>query len=269
MGAKIFYSTGYKFPDTRLTYIRDAPAEYSGNLKRRMLLLKCDCGRNTTLNASSVTRKLTKSCGCYNKEVQRNNRNKNYFSKHGLSRDPLYKIWKLMLSRCLDETAKDYSDYGGRGIKICKEWLGNNGIVQLKEFDESLPREKQYKPGNELDRIDNDGPYATWNCHWVTSCDNSRNRYDNRWVIWKGENRLLIDLYDEGMISGTVPDSLLYGTVLARIKRGWSVQEALTTISLEPSKFRKRWKKHKILSSRVDSRNSRRYLASNNMQVTL
>jgi hypothetical protein len=37
-----------------------------------------------------------------------------------------------------------------------------------------------YKPGLELDRRDNDGPYAPWNCQFLVHAPNSRKRSNAR-----------------------------------------------------------------------------------------
>ena len=34
----------------------------------------------------------------------------------------IYKIWQGIRQRCNNPNDKDYEDYGGRGIKVCKEW---------------------------------------------------------------------------------------------------------------------------------------------------
>ncbi len=34
----------------------------------------------------------------------------------------IYRIWKGMRARCNNKNVKQYKDYGGRGISICKEW---------------------------------------------------------------------------------------------------------------------------------------------------
>ena len=45
--------------------------------------------------------------------------------KHNKSGSPVYKTWEQMKQRCYNKKRKDYIRYGGRGIKICKEWLNS------------------------------------------------------------------------------------------------------------------------------------------------
>lgn len=42
--------------------------------------------------------------------------------KHGCHGTRLYRIWAHMKARCLDPDSDVYSYYGGRGISICEDW---------------------------------------------------------------------------------------------------------------------------------------------------
>ena len=37
----------------------------------------------------------------------------------------LYRVFNAMVERCTKPTIKNYHNYGGRGIKVCDEWIGN------------------------------------------------------------------------------------------------------------------------------------------------
>jgi hypothetical protein len=58
---------------------------------------------------------------------------------------------------------------GGRGITICQEWL---------DSFETFLRDMGPKPDASLtlQRIDNDKPYAEWNCKWATWDEQLENR---------------------------------------------------------------------------------------------
>ena len=59
-------------------------------------------------------------CGCGEYENRVNN-----VTSHRLSNTRLYTIWQGMKQRCYYPNHKDYHNYGGRGITICREWLND------------------------------------------------------------------------------------------------------------------------------------------------
>lgn len=81
----------------------------------------------------------------------------------------LYSSWCNMKQRCLNPHNPKYYRYGGRGIKICKEWMDITGFFKWA-------KETGWKPGLTIDRIDNDGDYCPENCQWVSVSDNSRRK---------------------------------------------------------------------------------------------
>ena len=82
--------------------------------------------------------------------------------KHGAYvRNPkLYSVWTTMMHRCYDEKRIKYRDYGGRGIKVCKEWHNPNSFISWAEAH-------GWSEGLQLDRKDNDGNYSPENCRFV------------------------------------------------------------------------------------------------------
>ena len=150
------------------TFGRLQVLEYVGNDKHNKALWSCicECGNLTIVNAASLLKGLTKSCGCLRKEkVTEQN------TKHGLRYHPLYRLWLQIKVRCYYKgdypTQKNYRD---RGISICSQWLNNP-----KKFIADCI-EMGWKPGLEIDRINNNGNYEPENIRFVKRNINVANR---------------------------------------------------------------------------------------------
>jgi hypothetical protein len=130
----------------------------------------------------------------------------------------------MMRLRCLNSRNHAYSRYGGRGITIYAEWR--------EDFNAFLSHiGPKPSPKHELDRIDNDLGYEPGNVRWATRSENDRNRRSNRWVTYRGQRRLLIELCEQ---FGTWPDTAKW-----RIKAGWSVEDAVEAPSRKKVSHRK------------------------------
>lgn len=137
---------------------------------------KCNCGNEIIIPITYLTRGDTKSCGCLKKEIARNNGKKNKFIKN----KRLYTIFKNMKDRCYNEKSRNYYRYGKRGIKICKEWLGNYQAFQEWAFKNG------YKDCLTIERIDNNKGYSPDNCRWASSFEQHNNMSTNRSITYNG-----------------------------------------------------------------------------------
>lgn len=75
-----------------------------------------------------------------------------------------------MKRRCLNKKHPQYYQYGGRGIKVCDEWLSSFDNFINWAIHNGMEHDLQ------LDRINNDGNYEPSNCRWVSSAVNIRNQ---------------------------------------------------------------------------------------------
>ena len=153
---------------------------------------KCECGNNCTVERNSLKFGNTKSCGCIHKN-QLIKRNKNNGSLKGDSKNEyklLYQSWSAMKSRCMNTNNKNYDKYGGRGIKLCKEWLEWDNFKQW-----SLSN--RWEKGLTIERIDVNGNYEPCNCEWATYKEQANNKRNNKYLTYKGKTKTLSQWCEE------------------------------------------------------------------------
>lgn len=160
---------------SRLTVLSRVPGT-SGPLTKWKC--SCECGDIKEIYGSNLTNGYTTSCGCFHREraVEAN-------TKHGLHKAPEYSVWGGMLQRCRNPKAPHYECYGGRGIKVCKEWL------QFESFFRDMG--KRPSPKHSIGRINNDLGYGKANCIWTTQKEQMRNTRVNHKITINGETHCL------------------------------------------------------------------------------
>lgn len=142
-----------------------APSHSDG--KKMHWRFRCQCGRFIVKVGSDVTKEVkrggTPNCGCLTRTlIGRGN------SRHGLSKHPLYAVWRGMIDRCRLPSHHAYPLYGGRGITVCQRW-----VDRFENFwDDMYP---SYKPGLTLDRENNNLGYSKKNCRWATRSQQAMN----------------------------------------------------------------------------------------------
>lgn len=169
---------------------------------------QCDCGNEHIAGIKRVRGGQTKSCGCALTDalIERN-------ETHGLSRrhHRAYRIWKDMRQRCNNPNNSRYSDYGGRGVKVCDRWNDFANFIADMGDPPKL---------HSIDREDVNGNYEPNNCAWKTSKQQANNKRTNRVIEHNEEFKTLAqwcEIYD------IEPSKVRY-----RLKQGWPTERAFS-----------------------------------------
>ena len=122
---------------------------------------ECVCGRKPVIRARHVARGDTTSCGCKRRTA---------LGKSREGKGSTYYSYRAMLTRCYNKTHERYPDYGGRGIGVYFDWIGEGGFINfLRDMGER-------PPGKTLDRKDGSKDYDPDNCRWATAKVQAENR---------------------------------------------------------------------------------------------
>lgn len=186
-----------------------------GRGTRSFCMAECDCGDVSRYEKSNVLRNNSTRCkGCA--KANRSEKKKTHGASMPKNTDKLtrkaYVTWKGMKSRCLNENDKRFSDYGGRGIGICDEWLGD-----FETFLSDMGRPPTLT--HSIDRIDNSRGYSKDNCQWATPAEQGRNKRNNHLLTVNGETKT-IAAWSE--VSGGMA-----GTIIRRVNAGWSAEHSV------------------------------------------
>ena len=118
---------------------------------------KCCCGIEKPVQWKNLKAGKTTNCGCRNRLTH-------------WAKEPLYRIWKAIKTRCYKETHHKYKHYGGKGVTMCEEW--KNSYVPFRDWCLANGWEK----GLEVDK-DKKGDgmvYSPENCTILTHKENTR-----------------------------------------------------------------------------------------------
>ncbi len=177
----------------------------------------CSCGTQKTIAKSSLVKGSSKSCGCLMLE----NAGKQV-KTHGMVGTPEYYVWANMLARCRNPNSQYWANYGGRGIKVCPEWLSFGTFFA----DMGLRPE-----GTSLDREDNDKDYCKNNCRWATPVEQACNTTRNVFLTYEGMTKSV----SQWARAKGIPAS----TIGYRLKAGATVDVALSKVSMRGTSLSK------------------------------
>ncbi len=154
-----------------LTVMDDFIRVYTKYGTKIKFLCRCDCGCEAYYYRDSLQRRKVKYC----KKCR----------PIGIRHSKLYHIYHGIKQRCYNPNIPWYEIYGGKGVKMCKEWLDSFDAFR----DWSLSN--GYKEGLSIDRLNSDGDYCPENCEWVTlSVNSARSNFGRQQIFTK-----LLDVY--------------------------------------------------------------------------
>lgn len=223
---------------------------------------QCECGNEKIVATHTLMSGHCKSCGCLSHAA------KNPSHTHNMANTRLYNIWRSMKGRCYTKSNTMYKHYGNRGITVCNEWRGKNGFINFYNWSMENGYNPNTKGTEcSIDRIDVNGNYEPDNCRWVDSYAQANNktntvrheingeyltireisekynfpykllkgRIDNKETVYQalyGDHDIGTKLKFNGETKTLIEWSRITGikpiTIHARLRRGWSVEDALT-----------------------------------------
>lgn len=202
----------------RLTVVCKDPVKHK---KGTYWICNCDCGGTKTVITYSLKAGKVRSCGCLEKENLKKISKSNL--KHGMTDTILYQKWRSMKERCFNPNYRYFNRYGGRGITVCEEWLGEQGFENFAKwaysagYDESKVRYEQT-----LDRKDTDGNYCPDNCKWSNQTEQVANRSNACLITDIDGEKLTADRFD--IKHNIYADMFTY----RRIKKGYSASQIIS-----------------------------------------
>lgn len=187
---------GQKFGDVEIIRKHHTKIVYYGTRKvtKDFYLCKCKCGKEFIAYKHNLTRNVDRieSCGCA-------------MGSHHHSKTRCMKIFYGMKQRCYTKTCPDYKNYGGRGIRVCNEWLKN----PKNFYDWAMAN--GYKNTLTIERIDVNKDYCPENCKWATKIEQAQNKRTTRRFFYFGQMLTISEICG---LTG-----LKYHTVYMRYKR--------------------------------------------------
>lgn len=167
----------------------------------------CRCGNIVKVNTAVLNYGHTKSCGCFRKDTMAIIK-----KTHGMTNTPEYRAWASIKRRCYNKKTKDYREYGGRGICVCDRWINS-----FQNFFGDMGNRPS--ASHSIERIDSDGPYSPENCKWATRHEQANNQRSNHLIT--------IGNKTQNMAQWARSVNIKRCTFKARLKRGWSPEDAL------------------------------------------
>lgn len=157
---------GIKIDLTGQTFNSWQVIEYAGKDAGNKTMWRCKCttcAREKVIEGYNLRSGRSRSCRkCSAANVG------DMLATHRAGKDKLYIRWQGMKTRCTNPNAKSWDCHGGRGIKVCQEWM--DSFEAFRDYIGPMPT-----PLHTIDRINNDGHYEPGNVRWATQSEQVQN----------------------------------------------------------------------------------------------
>lgn len=128
---------------------------------------------------------------------------------HGQSKTRLYAAWIRMRQSCYDPNFPQYKYCGGRGVKVCDEWMADY------ETFADWAMSHGYNDNYYLCRKDSYQGFNPENCYWAL-------HYNTKMITINGETHSITDWC---RLKG-----IKYATLKYRLKRGWPEEKLFSEL---------------------------------------
>jgi DNA-directed RNA polymerase subunit RPC12/RpoP len=183
----------------------------------------CDCGSEYDYDTRALVRGKAVCCpACSYRRLGQLRRERaagyDVFSGRSDLRSSWAHRYSGMVSRCYDPAHRAYHNYGGRGVRVCAEWLDDREAffrhaVTLPRYDEA---------GLDIDREDNLRGYEPGNVRMVERKVNCRNRRNNVLFDCFGERLTLPEIHER-----FTPQWRSLNSLYHHLGRGRTVEQAV------------------------------------------
>jgi len=168
--------TGQRFG--RLIVLKDSGKRSTGG--HIIWLCLCDCGKRVRVLSGNLRHGHTRSCGCLKKELARTQMKTSIIHGESDKNSRLYTTWINLKRKCYNPNAINYKNYGGKGIKVCKEWQNRKtGYISFRTW--ALNNGYSARIRNPvIDRINSKGNYQPNNCRITTKSESTKRAWKER-----------------------------------------------------------------------------------------
>lgn len=147
----------------------------------------CECKhcKNIIQRETTNIKKGLATCKCiHRKRIGTSNSKENRNTE-------IYSKWCGMKNRCYNQNEKQFKYYGGRGIKVCDEWVNDFESFYNWSINNG------WQNGYSIERTNVNDNYCPENCKWIPLSDQPKNKRNTIYAEINGERKRLLEWCEE------------------------------------------------------------------------